>query len=320
MAPLRQLLINGEDFQCERHLKRLIEKCVDVSTKDFNFDKIPAENKKVDALIDLMNTTPMMADRRTVIVQDFEEFNKEALEKLAGYFKKPAEQTDVILLAQKIDKRTAFYKAFQKCGEIIEFKPLYDNKLPEFVASEAKLLGVFLEPGAAELLAELVGNNLMSLVSEIEKLGLYVGTKSVVTRSHISELIGRGLVNNVFVIGNLIGTKKIAPLMETYNQLVQQGEAPARLLGLVVTHFRRLLLAQSFAEKTRGQFAPADIASLLGVHPFFAKDYVTQTKLFKSEKLKHLYRDLMKVSTDLRSSRVKDTTLVESFFQRACLG
>ena len=315
---IQQLLIKGEDFLCERHLKRLLAKLVDEASRDFNFDRIGARDVTAENLLQILKTQPMMSDSRTVVVADFELVKKDVLESLSAYFQDSNPQTNVILIAEKVDKRTSFYKNFSKVGEVIEFKPLYPNQLSGFVQAEAKDLGLALEPGCAELLAELVGNNLMSLVSELEKLALYVGEKNKITCQHVRELIGHGLLDNVFVLGNLIGAKKYFELTEIYRQLLSQGEAPARLLNLVSGHFRKLLIAQACLKKNR-QIAPQDLAQEIGVHPFFVKDYLKQVQLFKGDELEKLYRKTLDLFSDLRSSRVSEETGVESFFQQACL-
>lgn len=313
-TPVIQLLLNGEEFLLQRHLKRLFKKLIDPATRDFNFERVSARDRTGEQLVGAFQTLPMMADSRTVVVDDFETFKKDDLEALSSYFQNPNPQTHVILIADKIDKRTGFYKKFAKVGEVIEFKAPYANKVPAFIQQEAQTMGLLLEPGCADVLAEAVGTNLMSLVGELEKLKLYVHPGKNVTRKQVSDLVSTGLVSNVFAITNLIGQKRYHEVHKIYVRMKEQGEPVIRIVALVINHFRKLMLTKSF----RG--GEKELASLLGVHPFFVKDYSSQAQKFSEEGLKGIYKGLMELSVGLRSVGASSETLFQGFLQGVCVG
>lgn len=312
---IKQLLVKGEDFLLKRHLDGLLKPLVDLALKDFNFDRFSAEVVSVATIRERLVTLPMMAEFRVVVIDDFHILGKGDLEAILPVLVDPKSSTHVILIADKIDKRMAFYKAFSAAGEILEFKKPYTNQLPAFVQEEARRLGLSFERGAGELLVDVVGAELTALVTEISKLALYVHPQKMVSVKHVREAVAQGLVDNVFLLGNLIGERKLAAAEDLFRRMVEQGENAVKIVSLVIGHFRKLLLAR----EALAHGASVQLASILKVSPYFAKDYEIQTKLFALAELKSLYKTLMDVSEDLRSSRVDRNLIFRNFLSKACV-
>lgn len=312
--PVRQLIINAEDYLCHRHIKKILKTLVDPNTQDFNYEKFSAKDLTGARLVDALQTPPMMGDYRTVMVQDFESFKKVDLEALLSFVQDPSPQTHVLLVAQKIDKRTSFFKNFKKMGEVIEFKALYDNQVPEFVQSEAKSMGLTLEPGCAQDMAEMLGSHLMSIVSELEKLKLYAYPQNKISREQVAALVMTGLVSNVFQLSNDLGQRRYHHALVLFRRMIEQGEPVMRLVSMVINHFRKLLLV-----KSAGRLGSKELASLLGVHPFFVKDYQQQAAQFSLVQLNLVFTRLMNLSIAMRSAGLSAEGLFEGFLQETCL-
>lgn len=310
--PVLQLLIRGDDFLFQRHFSRLIQDIVDPDLKDFNFDRCSASQMSAEKLISLFETQPWLGSCRTVVVDDIEQYKKEDWDRLTGYIKDPNPSTNLILIGAQIDKRTTFYKTFIQNGELYEFRPPYDNQIPAFLCDEAKRMGLKLEAGGAELLIEVAGTNLMSLVNELEKLKIYIHPKLHVTKGHISELVSSGVLKNIFEITNLIGQRRYFQARTLYLKMLEQGEPVIKIIALIVGHFRRLMFIKDSAANTQ-------LASLIGVPPFFVKEYERQSSRFTKENLIDIYQKLMMLSVQIRSVGPTDATLFETFLQQVCL-
>lgn len=313
-TPTIQLLVNSEDYLFQKHLKRLLADLVLPEDRDFNFERLSVKGLAADQMLDRFRTPPMMGASRTVVLDQFELCKKDVLERLEPYFKNPEPTTNVILIASKIDGRLKFFKTFKEHGTVVEFKTLYDNKLAEFIVYEAKDRGLIIDLRAAQDLSDAVGNHLMSLVSELEKLALYVHPRNTITQADVGQVVAEGLVHNVFRITNLIGQKNLYESLNLARRMVEQGEPIIRLVALIIGHFRKLLLVSD----SRG-LASNELAKVIGVPPFFLKDYEQQAKRFGSESLKLIFKKLMVFSIGLRSSGAGPETLLEGFLQDLCL-
>jgi DNA polymerase-3 subunit delta len=179
-------------------------------------------------------------------------------------------------------------------------------------------MGLVLAPGVAEELAQTVGHHLRAVVGELEKLALYVHPERRIEMNHVRELVSQGVLDNIFHLTRLIGNKKYAPVCDISRRLTEQGEPIIKILSLVVAHFRKLKLLKSRLQ--RGPVVEAEMAALLGVAPFFVREYQDQVKLFSSTELTKIYGKLAGVSEDIRSAGVSNQGIWESFLQDVCVG
>ncbi|OVE81782.1 DNA polymerase III subunit delta [bacterium K02(2017)] len=318
-----QFVLNGEEFLTRRHVKKLIKQLAPIETRDFNYDRVSAKDQSVESIVGMAQTLPMMADNRMVVVEDFESYlsAKKAsnhLNALVDYLANPNPQTHLLMIGSKLDKRTSFYKKFIKVGEVKEFKSLYANQVPEFIENEAKSMGLELAPGCSNLLAEIIGTDLMSVISELEKLQIYVMPQNQIGLKQINELVSSGLVENVFAITNLIGQKKYFELIKLYKKMTEQGEPVIKTVALITNHFRKLFKVNALVVN-KGVRDNKQIASLVGIHPFFVKDYMQQLRFFKGDALRGVYKKLMQLSVQIRSNGPTVESSFESFLQDVCV-
>ncbi len=311
------LLINQESFQFDRQFKRLIDKLIDKNNREFNFDRVSAETTAASAIINLCDTMPFACEARLVVVDDAQLLKKDDVDILSAYLKNPNPRCHIIFTATKIDKRTGFYKTLAASGEVVEFIPLYDNKVLPFLTGEAKSMGLEPKPGSLELLFDKVGNDLMSLVMELEKLKLYVKPSKVITTEHVEKLIGLGSTINVFTISELLAKKKLDELSAISARLFDQGESPIMLAALIIGHFRKLLITKESVGA--GRTDDSLLASLLKIPPFIVKNYLSQSRNFSIDQLKNIYKRLLDLSLALRSGGALPETGFYRFIQTVCL-
>ena len=86
----------------------LVEAAVDKATQDFNYDRFHGGDLSLEKLVTVLNTPPMMAARRVVLVQGLEKLSAQGKDFLASYSNRPSNGTVLILAAGeriKIDKK-----------------------------------------------------------------------------------------------------------------------------------------------------------------------------------------------------------------------
>src|SRR5512146_2973350 len=92
--------LHGEDdYLKEDTLRRVIDAAVDPSTRDFNLEVRRATELDAETLGSLLDTPPMMADRRVVVLRDVAALKKDARAMLDRYLKSPASDLVLLLVA-----------------------------------------------------------------------------------------------------------------------------------------------------------------------------------------------------------------------------
>lgn len=309
-----QVIIKTNAFLAERHLQQQLKQYVSSKAQDFNFNKFSCKDVKVDAIISVLKTPPMMAPTRTVVIENFDELSSADAQSLLEVLKTTPDSTNVFLIASKLDKRTAFSKELTKFAKLFEFKELYPNEIPAFLVVEAQNLGLKLKKDLAQVLVDFAGTSLTILVNELEKLQLFMMPRVEVTLQDIEDIVAQGVGQNIFLMSSLMAQKKYQQVYQLYLRLIEEGESLIKILSLIVTHFRKLLLTKEL--KNEGQTV---LAQKLAVPAFFVKDYLQQSSGFSLTELKTIFGELMTLSENVRHSSISQHVLFCDFLQKVCL-
>ena len=210
---------------------------------DFDEDRLSAERTDAGAIEDSLNTLPVLAARRLVLLEDPEGRRAKgvtdalpdriaALEEGAG--------SVLVVLAQKADKRARWVKAFGT--SVVDCAaPTRAREVAAFVRREAERQEVALGRGVAELLAERTGPQLLLLRQEIAKLALFAGPGEKIQKEHVAAGTATLAEAPIWDLTDAIGEGRTADALRVLSQLQAAGAPGPVILGSLVSHFRRLL-------------------------------------------------------------------------------
>ena len=160
---------HGEnDYSKEEAARQLMLAVVDPATRDFNLEIRRGADLDASAVATLLSTPPMMADRRLVVIRDVAALKKDARVELDRYLARPSPDTVVLLMA--LGETARVDKAIQQAATLVEFPPLNENQLLQWITRQVQLGGGTITDRAAQLLHAAVGNDLPQLATEIDKL------------------------------------------------------------------------------------------------------------------------------------------------------
>jgi DNA polymerase-3 subunit delta len=232
---------------------------------------------------DVMNACrryPMFSERQVVIVKEAQHMRD--IEKLEPYFENPLPST-VLVVSYKgktLDKRTKFAKTVARNAEVVTCKKIYDDKLPDWTRRHVESLGLTIDEKAVMLIVDHIGNDLTRIVNEVDKLRVNLRERKNVTEDDIEAYIGISKEYNVFELQTAIGRKDLAKAVRIINYFGSNPKAGPMLLVLPILYnfFSKLyMLTSPEARDEKGQ------ASLLGVSPFFLKDYQASFRAYGPE-------------------------------------
>src|SRR5919204_606423 len=165
--------LHGEDdYLKDEAIRRLVDRAVDPATRDFNLEVLRGADVDAGALGSLLDTPPMMAERRVVVVRDVGALRRDARRMLDRYLERPARDAVLVLVAPAGAKPD---RDLVDRGAAVEFAPLTPEQLPRWIEHHAAELGVPVTSGAVALLHRAVGNDLPALAAELDKLASYAG-------------------------------------------------------------------------------------------------------------------------------------------------
>jgi DNA polymerase-3 subunit delta len=306
IIPTVCFLYGEEPFLVERAVQMLLERAIDPSLKDFNFNVYYGNESKGVDIIDAAQTLPMFSERRAVLVKRAEQLKADALEVMLPYILKPSSTTCLLLTGTKIDQRKKFFLEFKKNGVLVEYKKFYDNKLPAFIQSESAAQGKPIENAAAELLAALIGNNLQELSSQIEKLVVYAGSKTRISVDDVRIMASSSKAFTAFELAKYLGLRDVQNSIRSLDALFLNGGDAPMMIGALTSHFRKLWRVRELLDKKIPQ---ADIGRELSINAFFLGDIVTQARNFPRRELKRIFEEFYRCDVASKTGGMPYTLL-----------
>ena len=266
------LLMGEEPYYPELVCNAIIANCLQDWEKDFNETICYGADVTAETVITAARRFPMMADRQLVVVKEAQQMK--SLEELAVYCQQPLESTVLVILMHgaSADKRRALYKTVLKTGVIVDSPALRDYEMPQWIASYYEGRGLKIHPEAAQLLAESSGTDLGKIAVETDKLlkNLPEGVKEV-SVEEIEKNVGVSRQFSVFELTKCLSYRQAAQALKISAHI---GQTPRFALPMVVaplfTHYSRILKYHALMP-TRP--SPGDVAHILGVNPYFLKEY-----------------------------------------------
>jgi DNA polymerase III subunit delta len=310
-------LYGEESFLLERATRSLIDRAIDSSLKDFNYNVFYGNESKGVDIVDAAQTLPMFAERRVVLVKRAESLTAAACEALLPYLHNPATSTCLIFTGTKIDQRKKFFLDLKKQGTLVEFKRIYDNKLSSFIQGESSVHGKPIEPAAADLLSFLIGNNLQDLSSQIEKLVVFAGSRPRISVEDVRTIASSSKSFTVFELAKYLCLRDLQNALKSLDTLFLNGEEIFMMIGALSRHFRQLWRVREMLDH---KAAKSDIGREVGINPYFLDDMISQAKNFERGTLRRIFDELYRCDLASKTGGGQPYTLMYGLVVGICGG
>ena len=306
IAPI-YCLYGKERFLLGRVLDALRAAVLEPATKDFNHDVLDAK-AGAPAIVAAARTLPMMAKRRLVVVRGADELKADAVEPLLAYVADAAPETVLVLLCEKVDARQKLFAALKKKGALAAFDPPRDRELYSFIVAEARSRGGGIEESAARLLAEIVGPDLGQLAQAVEKLVLYAGKARRISDEDVATCVAETRARSIFDLMNAVGQGDREAALRQVRRMLADRESPIGIVSMLARHFRQLAVTRELTQQRAGK---GEIASALGLNPYFVDGLVAQARRYNPRALARALERICEADAALKSSRLDDGILLE---------
>lgn len=263
------LLMGDEDYYIDMLSQYIADQALQPEERDFNYDLLYGAETRANDIINIARQYPMMADRRVVLVREFQSLSDK--ETLSSYVKSPNPTTILILCHKhgKLDGRRSLGAEIKKQGVVYESKRLYDRELPGFVTGYLQKKQKAIEPAAVQMLCDHVGSDLSRLAAEMDKLLMALPQNETrVGAKLVEELTGMSKDFNNYELQSALAFRDVYKA----NQIVKYFDSNPRTFALPVTLSS---LFNFFSDVLMAYFAPSQtddgIAQFLGKSTWVAR-------------------------------------------------
>nr|MBP6588235.1 DNA polymerase III subunit delta [Flavobacterium sp.] len=283
--------------------------------KGFNQTVLYGRDVTIEDIVSTAKRYPMMAERQVVIVKEAQDLSR-TIDKIESYAENPM-PTTVLVICYKyktLDKRKKVTKLLAKNGIVYESKKLYENQVGDWIKRVLSGKKYSIEPKANAMLVEFLGTDLSKINNELEKLQIILPKGSTITPHHIEENIGFSKDFNVFELRKAIGDRNQLRAYTIADNFAQNPKDNPIVMttSLVFSFFVQLLKYHGLKDKN-----PNNVAKVLGVNPFFLKDYDIALKNYPMRKVSQIVASLRDV--DVKSKGVGANALPQSDLLREML-
>ena len=276
-------------------------------------------------------TLPMLTDRKVIRIDNFEMIKKsgnnfeknnqlllyEIVEKI---IKSPPENIWIVLTSTAMrekDINNSLFKIIKQKGLIKKFTS-YENSTPlNWVIQRGDTKGLPISEEAARLLIDIVGNDLMDLDHELEKLSLFFSGK-LITEEMIKGHIRGHKHFSVFRMTEALSRKELLPALEILEQQLQATPREhVRIFSLIIMQFRRMLIIHSMLDQFYNEL---EIINKISLPAFLSKQVLAQAKNFTSFELQKIYTELSELDLRIKFQSSLAPLILQNLFQRICSG
>lgn len=297
--------MGSDELKSSRAVERMRARLGKSGMVEFNLDERDmTKDPQVDDIVASLNTFPMGAEFRLVILTNCDKLPKVMSEPLVEYFANPSPTTVCLVVATTLAKNTRLYKAIKKLGDkaIIDCAPKKTWEMPPQVVKMAAAHGKAMGLPAAEALVARSGENTRMLDNELKKLASMV-TGSEITLADIERHVMRTAEVKPWGFLNAVAARDLVRSLELLK--LQPAKSEVRLWSLLVTRLRELIIAKSL--DTRGQ--GSQLATTLGVQGWQVKNHLSWARRWRMDELLEALSQAIEVELALKGSRDSELAL-----------
>ena len=194
--------------------------------------------------------------KRTIVVRSADKFVSNHRGEIESFIARPSTAARLILEFDSLASNTRIYKGILQNHLLIACGSATDVKLGVTAASRRKFLtgyvakkhGTKLSHEAADVLLEMLGDEIGMLDTEIAKLALYTESGAAIDEALVRDVVAGWQGKTVWQITDAIAAGDAAEALRQLDKLMSGGQRPIALLPQIAWSLRRLGLATAVVE------------------------------------------------------------------------
>lgn len=278
-------LCGEEPFFLDRIAEAVEEGALTEEEKAFNQTVVYGNEVTMATVTDTARRFPMMAERQVVIVREAQ--NIKDFDSLLPYIEHFQPTTILVLLYKnkKPDKRKGVFKKLNTAKQVVFFESakLYENKVPDWIIGYCREKKYLISPRVAAILTDSLGNDLSKVAHELDKLMLLLPAGGEIKEKLVEDHTGISKEFNNFELIAAIRSMNYLAAHRIVNYFGDNPKSNPLVVTLpVLFKFFRDLLTFHYQKKSTPNMQ--EMARLLGINPYFIKDYEEGARRYSAGK------------------------------------
>jgi DNA polymerase-3 subunit delta len=307
-------LVGPQPYQLELGKRKILAALPLGAMGDLNCDVFYVGQDDTSGIVQLANSLPMMAKCRAMVLHDWHKAKERDVAAVTEYLESPADFTVLVLLAEKADGRSKLTRLAKKSFFYLEFERLYESRMRPWVAAIAEAQGVKLSREAAEFVVRAVGPDLAAVAKEIEKAAVHAGGETV-EAENLAAVMAAVKEQSYYELFDAVAQRRTADALQLVKDLMDQGQSPLAILGMLGRTLRQLVLARRIA---REKVDENEAARVLGMGSWQAKKTLDQAAAFSGVALREQLLALSRYDLEFKDGRSSDRAILDRLILGLC--
>lgn len=310
----------GDELYYIQKIIQSVEKFIEETNNENNLFIFDGKKQKLNESLILLQEAGMFSSFKSVIFRDsqnLKEFQAPSkntdtgIQNVLKFAENPIPEHHLIIAFEdaekKLDERKSYIKQIIEHPNIIAFKSekIKDYKVKAWIKQYVMDAGRMIDDRAAFKLAENIGNDLMRIENEIEKIILNTPQKQEITEHLVSQYTFVNREYNIYELQKALGEKDVLKA----NMIIKffgenKNDFPLeRILPSLNNYFSKILKYHLLENKEDNYVKE----QLQLPHPFFVKEYKSAAMKYSRPVVKKVLYLLKEY--DLKSKKINNYSL-----------
>lgn len=325
-------LLHGTDtYSLQAYLNELRTAVGMPDVQDANITSLNSQDASPASILGLCQAMPFLADRRMVIVDGLVaslagesrgsrgKVTAETLADWQDFFPSLPNNmpptSDLVFMEGQLPANNPVLKTVKAVAEVKEFDSMKPNDLRGWVQKRVMERDGSITTNAVQLLVDMIGADLWTLASEVEKLLLYT-TGRAIEIEDVEEMVNFVKEVSVFTVVDAVleGNRMVA--MRNLTKLLEGETTVSRLLGLIGRQVRMLLVAKELIQEKVPQ---GELGGRLGIDsPYPLRKTIEQARRFTPQSLRLLHTGLLNTDVAIKTGAHGERLALEFLVAEMC--
>jgi len=292
-------------------VRRTMEAHLNPASRDFNLDQLRGKEVGADTVASLVQTPPMMAEWRVLVIRDAQGLSNPARTAVLEATSSCPPGLALIVSAEIPSKSKAkFYRELTRAALDVEFGAVRAGDAPGWVMERARTEhGKSIEAAAARQLVAGVGTDLGTLDAELAKLSGYVADRGEIGMEDVREAGVAVAREDRWEWFDLVGERRFAEARARLDGLLASGESGVAIVAGLGTHLIRIGIASAGGQSALSRVLPR-------YQQWVSKRLLAQSRGWRPEQVERAVAALLRADHLLKSAPLSDRQVVEELLFR----
>lgn len=249
-----------ESYLREYYLGALRKALVPAGFEEFNYHRLEGKELSAQALTEIAEAMPMMAERTLLVVTDWDLFKlgEDQREKLVTLLEDIPPYCCLVFVYDTVTYKPnktmkKLTKAIDAAVQTVEFRAAENSDLLVWIARRFKAQGKEIDRQTAEYLIFTCGSLMTGLVPEIAKIGAYAKGKTV-TQKDIDAVADPVLSAEVFKLSDAVLQGRYDEAASILGDLLKMQTEPILILAALGSQLRRIYTARMAIDSGKDKY------------------------------------------------------------------